>query len=203
MNKEAFFSSIRSSLFNGKLTQGVVDTAEAIISACDNNCITDYRQRAYIFATAYHEAYHRNLNPNWEPVREGFSKSNAGAIKAVTNLFNSGKISRNYASPEGNGRSYYGRGYVQITHAANYRTLGARLGIDLYNNPDLALDRPISADILVIGMKEGLFTGRKLSTYFTATLTDNVNARRVINGTDKASLIAGYADKFYLAMILK
>lgn len=203
MNKESFFSSIRISLFKGKLTQGVVDTVEAIISSCDKYCITDYRQRAYIFGTAYHESYLSTRNPEWLPVREGWVNSNQGAINAVTSLYRSGKISKNYALPQANGHSYYGRGYVQITHDYNYKGLGKRLNIDLYNNPDLALNRSVAADILVVGMKEGLFTGKRLSQYFTPNLTDNKNARRIVNGTDQADRIAGYADKFYIAMVLK
>lgn len=203
MNKASFFTSIRNSLFKGKLTQGVVDTIEAINTALDKYCVTDYRQRAYVFATAYHESYSTDRNPEWLPVREGWAKTNKGAIDAVTSLYNRKKISVNYALPKPNGHSYYGRGYVQITWDYNYRSVGKRLGIDLYGNPDLALDRKIAAEILVVGMKEGIFTGRKLSQYFTADSTDNKNARRIINGMDKADAIALHADKFYIGIILK
>jgi putative chitinase len=202
MNKGSFYTSVRSTLFGGKLSQGVVDTIEAINTALDKYCVTDYRQRAYVFGTARHESYHAKVNPEWAPVREGFSSTNQGAIKAVTSLFNRKIISKNYALPLANGLSYYGRGLVQITHPGNYIDLGKRLGIKLYDNPDMALDRGIAAEILVVGMKEGLFTGKKLSNYFTYTETDNVNARRIINGTDKADLIADYATEFYNALIL-
>ena len=40
-------------------------------------------------------------------------------------------------------------------------------------------------------MINGTFTGKKLRTY-----KDYVSMRRIINGTDKASLIAGYATHF-------
>lgn len=203
MNKASFFSSIRVSLFNGKLTQGVVDTIESINDALDKYCITDYRQRAYVFATAFHESYSSDDNPQWLPVREGWAKTNKGAIDAVTSLYKRKKISVNYALPKPNGHSYYGRGFVQITWDYNYKSVGKRLGIDLYNNPDLALDRKTASEIMVVGMKEGIFTGRKLSQYFTSEGTDTVQARRIINGTDKAEQIAKYADKFYIGIILK
>lgn len=203
MNKERFFDYVRGNLFGGSLTQGVVDTINTINDALDKHCITDYRQRAYVFATAFHESYSRTLNPNWNAVREGWGKSDASAIAAVTSLYKSGKISQNYALPQANGKSYFGRGFVQITHSGNYKALGAKLGIDLYGNPDLALDKKIAAEIMVVGMKYGMFTGVKLSTYFTDTKTDNKNARRIINGTDATDRIAAFAEKFYTALILK
>jgi hypothetical protein len=46
----------------------------------------------------------------------------------------------------------------------------------------------------------GDFTGVSLENYFNAAKDDPVNARRVINGLDKANLIAGYHDKFLTAI---
>lgn len=202
MNKQLFFSDVRQVFFGGKLTQGVVNTIEAINASLDKFCINDYRQRAYVFATAFHESYNKNLNPEWLPVREGFAKTNQGAINAVTALYKAKKISVNYALPEKNGLSYYGRGYVQITHSGNYKAVGKRLGIDLYNHPDLALTRSVAADILVVGMKEGIFTGKRLTDYINDVKTDYVGARRLINGVDQKDRIAGYAEKFYDGLIL-
>jgi hypothetical protein len=54
--------------------------------------------------------------------------------------------------------------------------------------------------IMFIGMKDGLFTGKKFADYFSPAKEDWVNARRIINGTDKAKLIAGHARKFYSAI---
>jgi putative chitinase len=202
MNLKPFFDSIRTPLFQGKMTQGVVDTINAILNSCSKYNVIMPEQIAYILATAKHEAYHSQWNPDWHPVREGFTMTNTGAIKAVTSLYNAKKISMNYALPLANGLSYYGRGLVQITHPGNYQATGKRLGIDLYNNPDLALDLKVAADILVIGMKEGIFTGVKLSTYFTTTKKDALNARRIINGTDQQQRIAGMYEKFLAGLKL-
>lgn len=49
-------------------------------------------------------------------------------------------------------------------------------------------------------MDRGLFTGKKLADYFTSKSSDWVNARRIINGTDRADVIAGYAKDFYNAL---
>ena len=49
--------------------------------------------------------------------------------------------------------------------------------------------------IMSLGMYQGFFTGRKLSDYINDTKKDYVNARRIINGTDRAQ-IADYATSF-------
>jgi hypothetical protein len=46
----------------------------------------------------------------------------------------------------------------------------------------------------------GSFTGKKLADYFNPNLEDWVNARRIINGKDKANLIAGYSKLYYGAI---
>lgn len=199
MKPEVFWSVIRDNLFRGKMTQGVVDTIDTIVNVYLAQGQYNPQHLAYILATAYHESYHRKLNPDWNPVREGFANSNEGAISAVTRLYNSGGISHNYALPHTNGNSYYGRGYVQITWPENYRKMGKRLDISLYENPDLALDRSVAAKLLVVGMIEGTYTGRKLDDYGVQNF-DAYNARRIINGLDKAELIKGYYEIFNLAI---
>ena len=194
---KAFFDSIRASLFGGKLLQLEVTGINAIIACFKAQGGTDQRFLAYILATAFHET-----RGCMEPVREGFALTNADAIAAVTRLFKAGKISKNYALPQGNGKSYYGRGLVQITHPGNYQTMGKVLNLPLYDNPDLALELDIAAKILVKGMIYGLFTGVKLATYIHDDHVDFVNARRIINGTDQSTRIAGYAAKFLTALNL-
>jgi len=55
---------------------------------------------------------------------------------------------------KGDGRKYKGRGYIQLTGRANYDFYGRKLGIDLVNKPELALDPDISARIFVEYFKE-------------------------------------------------
>lgn len=200
MNKAVFFTGIRADLFGGKLRQGVVDTVECILTECVKREVYDYRHIAYILGTAYHESYHARYNPEWRPVREGFTVTNQAAIDHVTRLFKEGKIKSNYALPL-KGISYYGRGWVQITNPDNYSRLGDYYGIDLTNNPDKALERPVAATLLVDGMKQGWYTGRKLSMYITPANTDLLGARTVVNGQDKAQTVANYALKFYSWMV--
>ncbi len=61
--------------------------------------------------------------------------------------------------------------------------------------PDLAVKA------LVIGMQRGSFTGRKLSDYINGSSVDFVNARRIVNGLDKASTIASSAQSTYLPKV--
>ena len=81
---------------------------------------------------------------------------------------------------------YYGRGFVQLTWKDNYANFGRLLGVDLVNKPDLALDPKIAGKVICIGMTKGLFTGVGLGRYLDSRLDDWSNARRIVNGMDKA-----------------
>lgn len=91
---------------------------------------------------------------------------------------------------------FYGRGFVQITWEKNYKKYSDILGIDLVGKPDLAMNENVALFILVHGFKTGTFTGRKITDYISEFQTDFVNARRCINGTDKAESIAKLAKKY-------
>ena len=96
------------------------------------------------------------------------------------------------------GKRYYpyiGRGLVQITWAANYKKYGI-------TNPEDALTWPVALHVCFDGMVTGKFTGKKLSDYISGSHVDFVGARRIINGTDKASVIAGFARSFQHALRL-
>lgn len=88
---------------------------------------------------------------------------------------------------------YYGRGLVQITWEVNYKKFGIV-------NPDDALEWPVALRCLFEGMIKGSFTGKKLSDYITPEKQDYVGARRIVNGTDRADTISGYAVKFLAAL---
>jgi hypothetical protein len=49
---------------------------------------------------------------------------------------------------QGDGVRYHGRGYIQLTGRANYRTYGEKLGVPLEKKPDLALRPDIAAKVL-------------------------------------------------------
>lgn len=71
----------------------------------------------------------------------------------------------------------------------------------LDTSPDLALLPDVGLFIAVYGMKFGSFTGRRLENYMPGTPPASASTRRqqyvaaraVVNGSDKADLIASYA----------
>jgi uncharacterized protein YraI len=155
---------------------------DKLLGAAENDPqITDIRWLAYMLATVKHECADR-----WLPIEE-FSKGKGLKYgKPVT-----------VTDPAGNEYThvYYGRGYVQLTWDWNYKAMGEKLGNRLLYEPELALDPVVAYRIMSIGMRNGSFTGKGLSKYINDEQCDYVNARRIINGTDKAQTIAGYAAK--------
>lgn len=100
----------------------------------------------------------------------------------------------------GDGFKYRGRGYCQVTGRGHYASFGQRLSIALLANPDLALRPDISYRVMSEGMVHGLFTGVSLSNYLNEARKDYANARRIINGMDKAAKIAHDAMKFEICL---
>ena len=162
-------------LFGGRLTQPQVDGMNTILAA---SATLPLSHRAYLLATAFHET-----DRTMQPIRE----------------YGRGK-SRPYGVPGRNGGQVpYGRGYVQLTWDSNYERADSRLALNgaLIANYDLALRPDIAAAILVRGSAEGWFTGRKLSDFLPGAYPA---ARRIINGLDRADLIAGHARAFENAL---
>jgi putative chitinase len=178
INREKFFDSYRDSF--GPLNQSQVDGLESILDAMEaDKHMTDLRHCAYALATVK-----RECGDEWKPVKE----------------YSRGK-GRDYGKVDPKtGKVYYGRGYVQLTWKGNYAAMGKVYNIDLVNNPDLALDPEIAYKIMSYGMRHGTFTGVGLSRYIHGEICDYINARRVINGTDVAEMIAGYAEKIEAAL---
>ncbi|QHJ01320.1 hypothetical protein GT347_27030 [Xylophilus rhododendri] len=146
--------------------------------------ITDLRWAAYMLATVKHEC-----GNTWRPIEEYGKGAGKAYGQAVTVRDGSGNPLRNV---------YFGRGYVQLTWQQNYAAIGMALGLgrELEIHPEKVLDPGIAYDVMSYGMRHGTFTGKRLQSYFSASLADYLNARRIINGTDCAESIAGYANRF-------
>lgn len=191
MNRRVFFDGIRSTLFSGQLTQRQIEGISFKLDAWDRSGLTDIRWLAYMLATSYHETAR-----TMQPIEEYGKGSGRPYGKKL-------KHSRQpYTWPD---KIYYGRGDVQLTWYENYETMGRLLGIPLLEQPELALKPDVSARIMIEGMTKGKsnrgdFTDVSLENYFNTIKDDPINARRIINGLDKANLIAGYHDKFLTAI---
>lgn len=186
IDRTTFFTYARRSPFGGRLTQAQVDGLEAILKAWEASGHRDTRWLAYMLATTFHETA-----ATMQPIREYGGASYFRRYEGRKDLGN--------VNP-GDGVKFHGRGYVQLTGRTNYRRAGREVGQDLIGNPDLAMRPDIAAKIMFAGMTEGWFTGKNLTQYFSGTIDDPVNARRIINGTDKARLIATYHKAFLDAL---
>ena len=190
INKKFFFDHARLILFGGKLTQSQTDGLLVILQEWEANYARqDDRWLAYMLATAYHET-----DKKMQPIEE-YGK---GQSKPYGKRLKMAKDSKGNHIPYTDTKEiFFGRGFVQLTWYENYKRAGIKLNKNLLLNAALALDTKIATGIMFTGMTEGWFTARKLSQYFNATTEDWVNARRIINGTDKANLIAQHARNFY------
>lgn len=190
-DRKSFFDAARKNPFGGKLKAAQVSGIEGLLDAYlkQTGKAADTRHLAYMLATVFHET-----GGLMQPVRETFAKTDADARAKLSK--------RAYVKPDPvTGHSYYGRGLVQITWRTNYENAGKKLGLPLVTDPDMTLRPDVAVKITVLGMIEGWFTGKPLSRYFNDGLTDPKNARRVINGLDRAEDIAVYYHSFYDALV--
>ena len=181
-----------------KLTYTQKNALENIFTGIEEYCENDksyvcsLKKIAYMLATAKHETGH-----TFEPITERGNRSYFNKYDPV--LANTPERRKRAIEMEntqqGDGFKYRGRGYVQLTWKKNYRKSGEYLKKDLVNNPELALDQKNATKIMIYGMETGMFTTKKISSYISEDSADYLNARRVINGMDKAASIAGYASK--------
>lgn len=194
MNK-AFFDKLRSGIMGPTLDDDEVTGTTAILEAMDGLPIA---WTAYALATAFHETAH-----SMQPIKE------FGGDKYFFRRYDiqgqNPRLARQLGNTyPGDGVKYAGRGYVQLTGRSNYIKAGVKLNVDLVNGPDLAMSKDIAALILRYGMREGWFTGKRFDSYLPASGSANAAqfqaARRIINGTDKAAAIAGYAMAFQDAL---
>lgn len=130
----------------------------------------DKRQLAYVLATVYHET--------------------GGAMQPVKEFGGERYLRSKMYYP------YYGRDLVQTTWRINYEKVKNFSGVDVVKTPDLIGKMPLAAKVAIYFMKKGLYTGKKLSDFINDNKCDFYNARRIINGLDKAKLIELYANNF-------
>ncbi|MGH1338716.1 MAG: glycoside hydrolase family 19 protein [Aureispira sp.] len=147
----------------GALKEEQKQTIQRIVSAFKKYGDGDPYKLAYILSTVDTEC-------SFESKEEYYGSSNAHKTYWAT--------------------GYHGRGLVQLTWKRNYQKMSDLLGVDFVNHPDKVMLPQYAARILVQGMMEGRFTRRKLSEFINPEVADFYNARKVVNGLDKAAKIA-------------
>jgi putative chitinase len=182
LDRTKFFAGVKSRI-DPTLNQQQVDGLNAILDGLEaGSTISSIPRAAYALATIFHETA-----GTFQPIHEYGS----------TAYFNkrygpNTKVGRQLGNTQaGDGARYAGRGYVQLTGRRNYRKFG------IEDTPDDALKPDVAFRILADGMVNGTFTGKSFANYINGNQNaDYVGARKIINGTDKAGLIAGYAKSF-------
>ena len=194
-DKRAFFDLCRRGVMGPTLDDNEVSGCQVILDAMAGTPISHC---AYALATAWHETGH-----TMQPIKE------FGGPRYYFRMYDpQGErpaLAKSYGNKfPGDGALFAGRGYVQLTWRVNYAQFGKLLGYPLEGNPDLALRPDIAAQIMRTGMDRGLFTGKAFDHFLpatgNATREQFIDARRIINGKDRAALIADYAVAFQSAL---
>lgn len=149
-----------------------------LFKACATFGVTDTNQIAYILATVEHES----MLGQWT---EEFASGQAYEWRS--DLGN---------NQWGDGPRFKGRGYIQITGRDNYKRWSQLLGVDLIREPHRASEPDLAAEIAVRGMRDGSFTGHCLEDHINEDKQDFYNARRIVNGLDRAEHIAAIAREY-------
>lgn len=211
MDNARFFAAARQTIFKGGLKQSQVTTCEAVLTEAAAAGV-GLREAAYMLATARWEP-----GEDMVPKEESLFYTSAARIRtvwpsrfpteasaapfvrnprALANKVYNGRLGNRIDSDDG--WTFRGRGLAHPTGRDNYGRAGAKLGLPLLEKPELALDLTIAARILVVGMKEGWFTG--VTSAEAARTPGYEDDRRIINGTDKAAVIAAIAVQFEAAL---
>lgn len=196
MNRTTFYDAVRQPLFSGKIAEKQLAGMEALLNEWERQKLTDLRWLAYILATTYHETAR-----TMQPIEEFGKGRNMDYGKKLKMGKGPGKRVP-YTTPD---KLYYGRGHTQNTWFENYEKLtraAAKQGFDwdFLNKPELLLQMEPSIWATFFAMQTGLYTGKALMHFFNDTTEDWKNARKIINGLDKADQIATQAKVFFAAL---
>ena len=182
MNRVKFFNALRTSssgLFGSSLTTPQVMGVDALLDAGKG---LPLHHMANVLAQV-----HRETGGGMYPVKETVMPhhtdklpSDAEVKRRLERAWSSGQLQRAGVKTPYWRDGAFGRGQIQITHDKNYR----KFGITNYSD---ALKLPVSARIAVVGMRDGMFTGKSLSDYDFPSALGNpprTNPRRIVNGPD-------------------
>lgn len=213
----AFFAHLKeTSVLGPVLLQGEVDGCNTILAAAAG--VLPIAWCAYALCTAWWETG-GDMAPNVEDLtyttvarlRQVWPRrfpNNAAAApyvrnaRALANLVYGGRLGNRPGTDDG--WNYRGRGQSHITGLDNYIRADRELGLGgaLVADPDLARRPDLAARILVIGMRDGWFTGRSFNDFLTgeATAAKFTAARVIINPDANGDEMAPAALTFLAAL---
>lgn len=193
-DRATFFAEYREHF--GPLRQSLVDALDVLLDRIEQDDRfenvtepkTGRRQLAYCLATFKWETAH-TMKPIDEIGTDArFNKLYGPETRVGKSLGN---------TQSGDGARFHGRGFVQLTGRSNYKRAGDFLNVDLTAHPDKAKDSDLAYRIATEGMIKGWFTGAKLNKFFKDGASPKwVDARKIINGHDKAEEIAALGRQF-------
>ena len=142
------------------------DNADYLLKQAQDHGILDTRELANFMGQMQVESggfsrMNENLNYSGQRLLEVFPGRNgmdtleqanavaAGGSDAIANKIYGGtwgKLNLGNTEP-GDGATYHGRGFVQLTGRDNYERVGREMGLDLVKHPELAADRETAAKI--------------------------------------------------------
>ncbi|CAH1670838.1 MULTISPECIES: hypothetical protein [unclassified Chelatococcus] len=195
-NRSTFFAYARRSPFGDRLTQQQVDGMTDILNEWDAH----YSHLPLAYLACYLGQVFRETGGTMVPVRETFATSDKQAMTRLETAWTSGKLP-SVKTPYWR-KGWFGRGRMQITHAENYAYAQAKSGLPIVADPSLMLDSKADLKVSLPGTIEGWWTRGKhrMSMYLDRPDPDFEGARRIVNGTDKAKLVATYCEAFLAAL---
>lgn len=197
MNREALFAAIRPA-FGNRLSAPQVAGIEAILDAAQAAKVTSAHHVANILGQVRRETggYMSPIKETVMPYHKDKNPSDAEVIARLDRAWAAGKLGKVKKPYWRTGE--FGRGQIQLTHAENRLKFGVK-------DPDDLLKLDVSARVAVVGMRDGVFRGKKLADYdFPAALEapPKNNPRRIVNGNDGSDAeVAKFHRQFYAALV--
>lgn len=169
------FEKLYREVLKSNLTEKNWENIQFIFSCIEfDSYWSDYRQVANFLAQCGHESMWK-----YAPISEVRARRGTALYDIQNKYWDTG---------------FYGRGIIQLTHALNYKKMSKYVGIDLVKYPNkLIEDAQVSYTVAAKGMQEGIFTGKKLSDFIVGERCDYLNARKIVNGMDRAKDIEFYS----------
>ncbi len=150
---------------------------DRLLAVCQRERLS-VAQTAYVLATAHHES------------RMGLVMLDRASGWAYEGHMHLGNVQ------PGDGPRFRGRGYILLIGRTSYLRWARYLDQPLVDQPGLAAEPEVAAEILVLGMKYGRFTGRTLAEFLNESVTDYVGARKVVDSQAQAGRVANIARRF-------